>query len=129
MILFLKTVKAGLHASDVVYSIWLFCKILLPLHQVKSCTWLHYLPIQLLKTCRDVRQKLELQLQAIAARDITHGFLGYSYQSHFSNLGTTNCYFKIVYCECVLHYKRLNFSAFKVCWIFYVKFKNFISLF
>jgi len=31
-------------------------------------------------------QKLELQLQAIAKRDIAHGFLGHSYQSHFSNL-------------------------------------------
>jgi len=59
-----------------------------------------------------VSQKLELQLQAIAARDIARGFLDHSYQSHLSNLGTTNCHFKIVRCECV----------------FNVKFKSFISL-
>jgi len=49
--------------------------------------------------------KLELQLQAIAARDIERGFLGHdSYQSHFSNLGTTNCQFKIVRFECVFNF-------------------------
>jgi len=45
-----------------------------------------------------------LQLQAIAARDIARGFLGHSYQSHFSNLGTTYCLFKIVRCECVFNF-------------------------
>jgi len=45
--------------------------------------------------------KLELQLQAIAARDIARGFLGLSYQQpHFSNLGATNYHYKIVRCEC-----------------------------
>jgi len=48
--------------------------------------------------------QLELQLQAIAARDIAHGFLGHSYQTHFSNLGTTNCHFKFVRCECVFNF-------------------------
>jgi len=35
-----------------------------------------------------MQQQLQLQLQAIAATDITRWFLGHSYQSHFSNLGT-----------------------------------------
>jgi len=50
--------------------------------------------------------KLKLQMQAIAARDIVQAFLGHSYQSRFNNLGTM---FKIVRCECVLYFKRLNF--------------------
>jgi len=45
-----------------------------------------------------------LQLQAIAARDIASGFMGHSYQSHFSNWGTTNCHFKIIRCECVFNF-------------------------
>jgi len=49
-------------------------------------------------------QELELQLQAIAARDNARGFLDHSYQSHFSNLGTTNCHFKIVCCEYVFNF-------------------------
>jgi len=42
---------------------------------------------------------LDLQLQAFAARDIAHGFLG-----HLSN---TNCYYTIVRTKCVIHFKRL----------------------
>jgi len=38
--------------------------------------------------------KLDLQLQAFAARDIARGFLGHSYQLRFSKLGNTNCYLK-----------------------------------
>jgi len=59
----------------------------------------------------DTYFELELQLQAIAARDIEREFLCHSYKSHFSYLGTTNCHIKIVRCECVFNFLWLSLKV------------------